>query len=53
MANVSGITDVFWPPAVIGVADEVVVVPHGEAQVAVTVGQPVLAGGVVDEDQLH
>ncbi len=50
--DVGAIADAVWPPAVVGVADEVVVVPQSEAQVAVAIGQPVFSSRVVDEDQL-
>ena len=53
VADVGGVADAARSPTVIGVAKEVVVVPQGDAQAAVPIVQPVLAGGVVDEDQLH
>jgi hypothetical protein len=41
----------FWPPAVIGIGHKVVVVPKGNAQPAVLIREPVLATGMVDEDE--
>ena len=51
VADVGAVADL-RPPAVVGVADEVVVVAQRHAEPAVTVRQPGLAGGVVDEDEL-
>ena len=50
VTDVGGRSYSVGPPAVVGVADEVVVLPQGDAQPAVIVGKPVLAGGMVDED---
>ena len=51
VADVGAVADPVGPPAVVGVADEVVVVGQGAPQPAV-VAQPVLPAGVVDEDEL-
>ncbi len=40
------------PPTVVGITDKVAGVAQGDAQAAVAVAQPVLAGGVMDEDEL-
>ena len=53
VADVRAVADAIRPPAVVGVGDEGVVVPQGQPQAAVAVVQPVLAAGMVDEDQLH
>ena len=53
VGDVGAIADRIRSPAVVRVADEVVVFTQFQAEVAIAVGQPVLAGRVVDEDQLH
>jgi hypothetical protein len=52
VSDISGIADAIWPPAVVGVADIVVIVSQGDSQTAVAIPQPVLAAGVMDEYEL-
>ena len=52
VGDVGAVADVVWAPAVVSIADEIIVLAEGESQPAVVVTKPVLAGGMVDEDQL-
>ena len=52
VGDVGAVADGFRSPAVVGVADEIVVLVERPAEVAVAVGQPVFAGGMMDEDEL-
>ena len=46
----NGVQMIRWPPAIIGIADEIVILTKGIAQPAVIVGEPVFTGGMVDEN---
>ena len=50
--DVGAVANAVRPPAVIGVADKIVVLVKGLPQIAVAVRQPVLTTGVMDEHQL-
>jgi len=52
VGNVGAVADGFRPPAVVRVTDEIVVLVERLPEVPVTIGQPVLPGGVMDEDKL-
>ena len=51
MANICAAADGVRSPAVVRIADEVIVVPQSYAQTAVAVAEPVAAAGMMNEDQ--
>ena len=51
--DVGAVADAVRPPAIVGIADEVVVLTERAPQVTVAIRQPVLTGGVMDEDEFY
>jgi hypothetical protein len=51
MADVGVVADAVRPPTVVGIADEVMVAAQSYSQFAMFIVQPVLAAGMMDENQ--
>ncbi len=53
VGDVGAVANAIGPPAVVGVADKVVILAKCTTEVSIAIREPVFACGVVDEDQLE